>query len=169
MPRASFALLVASLTLASLSASGASGGAPTGAAGVTAEAPAKIVLRGRPSRQGPWRRYLWLKLVKVELTSFSVCAVWNRTLPPPPTCRAAPGERLPQGTILRLEQRLPRVAGRVAGWKTVGISTDAALAAVLSNAVSRNRLGTVTYRTTLRNASGRILGTSNAFKVIWHK
>lgn len=130
------------------------------------------MLRGRQGSQGPWRRYLWLKLVKVELTSFSVCAVWNRTSPPPPTCRAARGDRLPRGTIMRLEQRLPRAGLRRAGspgWRTVGTSADAALTAVLSNAVSRNRLGLVSYRVTLRNALGRVLGTSNTFKVFWHK
>jgi hypothetical protein len=121
------------------------------------------VLRGRQGSQGPWRHYLRLKLVKVEVTSFSVCAVWNRASPPPPTCRASRGTRLPGGTIMRLEQRR---AG--AGWRVVGTSRDAALEAVLSNTVSGNRPGAVSYRVTLRNVSGRILGTSNAFKVFWN-
>lgn len=171
MPRALLALLV--VVLAFPLASGASGTGAASATRATAGAATKIVLRGRQGSQGPWRRYLWLKFVKGGVpTSFSVCAVWNRTSPPPPTCRAARGDRLPRGTLMRLEQRLPRAGLRSAGipgWRTVGTSTDAALAAVLSNAVSRNRLGTVSYRVTLRNASGRILGTSNTFKVFWHK
>jgi hypothetical protein len=165
MSRAAFALLVASLALASPLASGASSCRATSAVSATTEAATKIVLRGRQGGGGPWKRYLWLELVRSQLTSFSVCAVWNRTSSPPPTCRAARGDRLPEGAIMRLEQRLPRSPG----WRTVGTSTEAALGAVLSNDVSRNRLGTVTYRVTLRNASGRILGTSNTFKVFWHR
>jgi hypothetical protein len=71
---------------------------------------------------------------------------------------------------MRLEQRLARSRLRRAkspGWRTVGTSRDAALAAVLSNAVSGNRLGEVSYRVTLRNASGRVFRTSNTFKVFW--
>lgn len=173
MSRVLFGLLVVVVALSFPLASGASGGRAVSVASVTTGAAATIVLLGRQGSQGPWRRYLWLKLVKVELTSFSVCAIWNRTAPPPPTCRAARGDRLPEGTAMRLEQQRPVGAGlRSAGspgWRTVGISTEAALAAVLSNAVSRNRLGAVSYRVTLRNASGRVLRTSNTFKVFWHK
>ena len=166
MPRALFAALAALLCLPSVLASGASGAGtgPSSAARFTTGAAAPIVLRGRQGSQGPWRRYLWLKLVKVELTSFSVCAVWNRASPPPPTCHAARGDRLPRGTIMRLEQRLARRAS----WRTVGTSRDAALTAVLSNAVSGNRPGAVSYRVTLRSASGRVFRTSNTFKVFWH-
>ena len=64
---------------------------------------------------------------------------------------------------MRLEQRRGGP-----GWRVVGTSRDAALEAVLSNTVSGNRPGAVSYRVTLRNVSGRILGTSNAFKVFWH-
>lgn len=164
MPRALFALLVASLALSSPLASDASGGKEATVAGVTTGADAKIVLRGRKGSQGPWRHYLWLKLVKVEVMSFSVCAIWNRASSPPPSCHAPRGTRLPRGTTLRLEQRRSGP-----GWKTVGTSTDAALQAVLSNTVAGNRLGAVSYRVTLRRASGRVLGTSNTFKVYWNK
>ena len=172
MPRVLLALLAVSLVLSCFPASGtvAAGATPPGAADGAKQA-APIVLRGRVGLAGPWRRYLWLKLVRFDITSFSVCAIWNRSSPPPPNCHAAPEDRLPQGTVLRLEQRLPlsrlrRASSRV--WRTVGISRDAALTAVLSNTVSGNRLGVVEYRVTLRGASGRIFRISNTFKVFWH-
>jgi hypothetical protein len=171
MPRAPFALLAVSLVPSSPPAFGAfaAGATPPSAADGTKQG-APIVLRGRVGLQGPWRRYLWLKLVRVDVTSFSVCAVWNRASPPPPNCHAAPGDRLPQGTVLRLEQRFARSRLRRANpaWRTVGISRDAALSAVLSNTVSGNRLGVVTYRVTLRSPAGRVFRTSNTFKVFWH-
>jgi hypothetical protein len=137
-----------------------------------ATAAAPIALRGRRPAHGPWRSYLWLKLVRTDIVNFTVCAVW-RQRPPQASCRAAPGNRLPAGTIMRLEQRpigkgLRRSDSR--GWGMVGASTDAALEAVLSNAVSGNRVGTVTYRVTLRRiAGGRALATSNTFRVYWHR
>lgn len=165
MPRALFALLVVSLALSSSLACDASGGRETTVAGVTTGAPARIVLRGRQGGEEQWRRSLSLKLIQVEVTNFSVCAIWNRaSSPPPPSCRAPRGTRLPSGTTLRLEQRRSGP-----GWKTVGTSTDAALQAVLSNTVAGNRLGAVSYRVTLRGASGRVLRTSNTFNVYWKK
>jgi hypothetical protein len=172
MPRALFAAFAVSLGLSFALASGVSGAGtrPSSAAGAMTGAAAPIVLRGRPGSQGPWRRYLWLKLDRNDVTSFSVCAIWNRTSPPPPTCHAAPGARLPRGTVMRLEQlagrsRLRRGASR--RWRTVGTSRDAALTAVLSNAVAGNRPGAVLYKVTLRNRAGRIYRTSNTFKVFW--
>jgi hypothetical protein len=162
VPRILFTLLVASLMLSAPSVSGA-GTKPSSGAGATTEAASKIVLRGRKGIQGPWRRYLWLKLVRGGIpVSFSVCAVWNQPLLTP-ACQAAPGKRLPEGTTMRLEQ------SRKAVWKRVGLSTEPALEAVLSNDVSGNRLGTVFYRVTLRQPSGRVLRTSNTFRVVWHK
>jgi hypothetical protein len=167
MPRALLALLAVWLVLSSPPASGAFGaGAGPRSKPDSARQGAPIVLRGRVGLAGPWRRYLWLKLRRVDITTFSVCAIWNRSSPPPPNCHGAPGDRLPQGTVLRLEQRRLRPASRP--WTTVGISRDAALSAVLSNTVSGNRLGTVTYRVTLRSPEGRIFRTSNAFNVFWH-
>jgi hypothetical protein len=164
VPCALFALLALSLALSAPPAGGASAGRPAGVAGVETGAAATIVLRGRQGSYGPWRRYLWLKLVRSDVISFSVCAVWARPGSPPPTCRAARGTRLPRGTVMRLEQRR---AGP--GWKVVGTSREPALQAVLSNAVSGNRLGEVSYRVTLRNRAGRVFRTSNTFKVFWHR
>jgi hypothetical protein len=125
--------------------------------------PATIVLRGRQGSEGPWRRSLSLKLIRVDVTSFSVCAIWKRaSSSPPPNCRAPRGTRLPLGTTLRLEQRRSGP-----GWKTVGTSNHPALEAVLSNTVAGNRPGEVSYRVTLRGASGRVFRTSNTFSVDW--
>ena len=64
---------------------------------------------------------------------------------------------------MRLEQH------RTVGWKRVGLSEGPALEAVLSDAVSGHRAGTVLYRVRLSQRSGRVLRTSNTFRVIWHK
>lgn len=167
MPRALFALFAVSLALSSSLACDTSDGREATVGEVTPGAPAKIVLRGRQGPQDPWRRSLSLKLrlSELEVTSFSVCAIWNRaSSTPPPDCHAPRGTRLPSGTTLRLEQRRSGP-----GWKTVGTSTDAALQAVLSNNVSGNRPGAVSYRVTLRRASGHVLRTSNAFVVYWNE
>jgi hypothetical protein len=167
MPRALFALLAVSLALSSSLACDASGSGEGTVADATTEAPSKIVLRGRQGIQDPWQRSLSLdlKLSELEVTSFSVCAIWKRSSSsPPPTCSAPRGTRLPSGTTLRLEQRRSGP-----GWRTVGTSDDAALESVLSNLVSGNRPGAVSYRVTLRSASGRILRTSNTFKVLWNE
>jgi hypothetical protein len=165
MRRIPFALLAASLVLSAPlvgRASGASVG-PSTAERVTTAAAEKIVLRGRRGIQGPWRSYLWLKLVRGgKPTSFTLCAVWNQQLLTP-ACRTAGGRTLPEGATMLLEQR------RSAGWKRVGFSTEAVLEAVLSNSESGSRLGTVYYRVKLQDASRRVLGTSNKLKVIWHK
>jgi hypothetical protein len=155
-------LLAASLVLASPLPYGASGAVASSPTRVTTGAAAKIMLRGRQGIAGPWRSYLWLKLVRTDIVSFSVCALWDQRLLAP-ACRSTRGKTLPQGTIMRLEQR------RTAGWKRVALSPEAALEAVLSNAVSGNRLGVVSYRVTLRNPTGHIRATSNTFKVFWHK
>jgi len=164
MPRLLIALVAASLALWFPLGSGASA-RPSGAAGVKNAAVATIVLRGRTGISGPWRSYLRLRLVRGGIpVSFSVCGVWGEHPSLTPECDAAPGERLPEGTMLRVEQH------RTVGWKRVGLSPESAVEAVLSNAVSGNRVGTVYYRVTLRErVSGRILRTSNTFKVIWHK
>jgi hypothetical protein len=163
MPRVFVALVAASLVLSAPSVSGA-GARPSSGAGVTTAAVATIALRGRTGIYGPWRKYLRLRLVRGGIpVSFSVCAVWGEQPVLTPECQAPPGNRLPEGTTMRLEQH------RTVGWKRVGLSTGAALEAVLSDAVSGSRLGTVFYRVTLRQRSGRVLRTSNTFRVIWHK
>jgi hypothetical protein len=159
VPRAALALLVVlTLALASVAAAGVESGP-----GSVGGPDASILLRGRQGIQGPWRRYLWLRLNRHSVISFTVCAVRNRTKPTP-SCAPPQGERLPQGSILKLEQRR---AGR--GWRTVAISRGPALQAVLSNGVTGNRLGTISYRVTLRNEGGRAVETSNTFKVYWTK
>lgn len=163
MLRALFALLVVSVALASSLACDASESREGTVTEVNAGPPPTIVLRGRQGSEGPWRRSLSLKLIEVDVTSFSVCAIWNRaSSPPPPNCGAPRGTRLPSETTLRLEQRRSGP-----GWKTVGTSKDPALEAVLSNAVAGNRPGAVFYRVTLRGASGRVFSTSNTFRVDW--
>jgi hypothetical protein len=162
MPRAILALVAVLLTLSSLLVPGASG-RPSSAAGVTNLAVATITLRGRTGIEGPWRRFLRLKLVRGGIPiSFSVCAVWGDPPSLTPECEAAPGDRLPEETTMRLEQR------RTTAWKRVGLSTGPALQAVLSNAVSGSRVGSVFYRVRLLQSSGRVLRTSNTFRVIWH-
>jgi hypothetical protein len=163
MPRLLFALVAASLVLSAPSVSGA-GSKPSSGAGAAPAAAATIVLRGRTGIDGPWRSYLRLRFVRGGIpVSFTVCAVWADKPLLTPECRAAPGQRLPEGTRMRLEQR------RQAGWRRVGLSIEPALEAVLSNAVSGNRPGTVYYRVRLLQPSGRVLRTSNTFRVIWHK
>jgi hypothetical protein len=164
MPRALFALVAGLLALSSPLVSGASV-SPSSGGGATTAAAATIVLRGRTGISGPWRSYLRLKLVRGGIpVSFSVCGVWGEHPSLTPECDAPPAERLPEGTMLRVEQH------RTVGWKRVGLSLEPAVEAVLSNAVAGNRLGTVYYRVTLRERlSGRILRTSNTFRVVWHK
>ena len=146
--------------LAAVSTAGAAESA-SGPASAGAVSASKIVLRGREGIQGPWRRYLWLKLHRFGITSFTVCAVRNAKFLSP-SCRPPSGARLPQGSILKLEQGRQ---GR--GWRTVAISREAALQAVLSNTVTGNRLGATSYRVTLRNSAGRVVETSNMFRVYW--
>jgi hypothetical protein len=172
VPRALLALLVVFLAPGSPLVFGASGAGPAGGSQVATGAAAKITLQGSRLQRGPWRRSLSLQLVKgFKPISFYVCAVWGEGTPQQP-CRAAAGSKLPAGATMRLEQRPIGPAVRrpdSPGWGMVGLSSGALLEAVLSNNVSGNRLGTVTYRVTLRNESGRVLATSNMFKVAWHK
>jgi hypothetical protein len=158
------ALLAALLALLAPLAAGASV-TPTRGAHSSKATEATITLGGRTGIDGPWRRALRLKLKRGGVpVSFSVCAVWGDPPSLTPECLQASSQRLPEGTVLRLEQH------RTVGWKRVGLSPVPTLHAVLSNAVAGNRFGTVLYRVTLRErGSGRILRTSNPFKVVWHK
>jgi hypothetical protein len=159
-----FAPLTAMLALLAPLISGASA-SPTSGSRATTAAVATIRLGGRTGIDGPWRRALRLKLKRGGIPlSFSVCAVWGEPPSLTPECLQASSNRLPEGTVLRLEQH------RTVGWKRVGLSPVPTLHAVLSNAVAGNRYGTVFYRVTLRErGSGRILRTSNTFRVVWHK
>ena len=40
---------------------------------------------------------------------------------------------------------------------------------MLSNTITGNAYGTLRYRVTLRDASGHVLATSNAIKLVWHR
>jgi hypothetical protein len=164
MRRLVFAPLTAMLALFAPLVSGASA-SPTNGSRATTAAVATIKLGGRTGIEGPWRRALRLKLKRGGIpVSFSVCAVWGEPPALTPECLQASDERLPEGTMLRLEQH------RTVGWKRVGLSPVPTLYAVLSNAVAGNRFGTVFYRVTLRErGSGRILRTSNTLRVVWHK
>jgi hypothetical protein len=167
MPRAFLVLSVVAAVLAAPLASGA-GVRPSSGIGVEKPAVATITLRGRTGIEGAWRTILRLKLRKTGIpTSFSLCGVWGD--PPVLTAECDPNaaERLPDGSMLRVEQSRKAVGGV---WKRVGQSQSTAVDAVLSNAVSGNRLGTVYYRVTLRHSStNQVLRTSNTFRVIWHK
>jgi hypothetical protein len=166
MPRALFALVAVLLALSSPLVSGASV-RPSSKAGVTTAAVATISLRGRTGIEGAWRSSLRLRLRRTAIpTSFSLCAVWGDPPSLTPECDAPSGERLPEGSTMRLEQSRKLVN---AAWKRVGFSAGPALSAVLSNSVSGNRLGTVFYRVTLRQSTGTVLRTSNTFRVVWHK
>jgi hypothetical protein len=159
--RASLVLAVLAVTLAFAAASPAAASDRTVGANY-ATADSVIVLRGRKGIAGPWRRYLWVKLDRSRITSFTVCAARGlKSLSPSCTPR---GGALPTGSVLRLEQRR---AGR--SWRTVAISREPALQAVLSNSVTGNRVGTTSYRVTLRNGAGRVVETSNMFRVYWTK
>jgi hypothetical protein len=164
VPRAALALVCTSVILASLLASGAYGGSTSKAVTGT------ITLRAR-YHGGLWRKSLYLKLVKVRLSDFSVCAIWNRPAGETFDCGPASMRQLPDGTSLRLEQSPIARAVRRAdspGWGMLGSSPDAALGAVLSNLVSGNRAGTFRYRVTLRDSSNQLLVASNTLTVVWH-
>jgi hypothetical protein len=165
MSRAVAALLVASVALSLPLAAGASPHAKAKgrAAGGT------IALRARINR-GQWQRSLHLKLVKLQLKDFSMCAIWNNPKGSAFDCRAAARRALPAGTIMRLEQR-PRVKAPPSegspGWGIVGASTGSALGAVISNLVTGNKRGTFKYRVTLRDRANHILAQSNTFTLVW--
>ena len=141
------------------------GARPSAATGVAAGTASPFLLRGRQQATGPWKRYLWLKLNRFDIIRFSVCGAWNQRITP--TCAVARGNALPNGALLKLEQQFG--SAKRPSWRTVGVSSEPALQAVLSNTVSRNRLGAVSYRLTLRDASNRIVRTSNLFKVFWSR
>ncbi len=163
MLRTALALVAASLALAIPVAAGAAGGD-------TAAVNGAITLRAK-FHQGPWKKSLYLKLVKLRLDSFSLCAIWNHKNGDPFDCDAAAANSLPEGTILRLEQSpIARALKRSdsPGWGMLGASQDGALGAVLSNLLTGNKRGTFHYRVTLRDRSGQVLVTSNTFTLVWH-
>jgi len=171
VPRFALALFAALIALASPLAGAAVDFPGVGLPG--AGSPGTIGLRARQG-QAFWKTSLSLRLVKTRLIAFELCAIWNR----PPTskwgrgCNAAPSNKLPEGTALRLEQSPVRRAIARAdspGWGLLGMSEHAAAEAVLSNPVGGNRLGRLRYRATLRNRAGEILATSNTVELVWHR
>jgi hypothetical protein len=164
VPRAVLALFVASVVLASPLASGAYGGRTT-----TAETGTNT-LRASYHR-GLRQKSLYLKLFKLRLTDFSLCAIWTRPAGETFDCELASKRQLPEGTILRLEQSPVAKAVKrpeSPGWGMLGASPDAALGAVLSNLVSGNQVGTFRYRVTLRDRTNQLLVASNTLSVVWH-
>jgi hypothetical protein len=173
-------LLVLAFGIAALGAGCGADSEPTGEASTTAPATTAehelartITVLGSRHNSGPFEDSLSLKLVDgTEPIPFYVCAAWGKEQAPA-GCVAARGTRLPAGTTLRLEQHPPGPAVRYPdspGWGTVGTSETPELSAPLSNGVTGNRFGKVTFRATLRDrASGRLLATSNTFTLTWHK
>jgi hypothetical protein len=141
------------------------GGFPARTGDATVADATPFLLRGRREATGAWKRYLWLKHTRFDIIRFSVCGVWNQAISP--TCAVARGNSLPSGALLKLEQR--QGSAKRPSWRTVGVSLEPALQAVLSNTVSRNRFGVVAYRLTLRNESNRVVRASNVFKVFWSR
>ena len=176
MLRASLILAAVSAVLALPLGSDASihrAGAPAGAQHAAADPPGTITVRARTGR-GVWRKSLSLKLNKDRLVTFEVCGLWNQ----PPSvlftakCTAPAGTKLPNGTLLRLEQNPIRKALRRAdspGWGLLAMTDHSEIEAVLSNTLTGNVYGTFHYRVTLRNPSGQVLATSNALTLYWHR
>jgi hypothetical protein len=164
-------LVAASVGFACTLASGATAGpAQRSGARAAAQSADAITLRLR-TRLGPWKKSLYLRLVRTDVRSFSACAIRNWE----PTSQRFGcdnlGARLPQRT-LRLEQSPVAKAARRAdspGWGMLGLSIHDRLTAVLSNTASGNRFGLVYYRVTLRAPSGRVLAQSNRVVVNWHR
>ena len=168
----------AALFLATVLAAGCSGaddtagtttGAETGA--IAAPSTPKIALRVGRTNTGPWLTSLALEHGPDGVpTNFFVCAAWDQTRLPE-GCDAAPAAELPEGTILRLEQRPVGAAVASAdspGWATVGTSDGADLSVPLSDFVSGLDVERATYRVTLRpRAGGEALATSNPITVSW--
>lgn len=147
----------------------------TNASDVGARASARagdsIKLRAR-TRLGAWRTGMSLRLVKTNLISFSVCGVWDEPASRRFTCAVPRAVKLPDRTVMRLEQRPIKRALKQAdtpGWGLLATSQEPSLRAVLSNTVTGDRTGRFHYRVTLRDAAGRILQRSNILTVVWHR
>ena len=174
--RASLIFVAVSVALACPLGSGASihrTGSPASAKRAAADASGTITLRARIGR-GAWKKSLSLRLNKDKLFAFAVCGLWDQ--PPTaaftPKCTAPAGTKLPNGTMLRLEQNpirkaLPRADSP--GWGLLAMTDHAEIEAVLSNTLTGNVYGTFHYRVTLRDVSGQVLATSNALAVYWHR
>src|SRR6266550_3501025 len=137
-------------------------------AGKSSAVTGTITLRAK-FHGGLWKKSLYIKLVKLRLTDFTLCAIWTRPAGETFDCELASKRQLPEGTIMRLEQSpVAKAVNRPEspGWGMLGASPDAALGAVLSNLVSGNRVGTFKYRVTLRDRSNQLLVASNTLSVV---
>lgn len=148
-------------------------GSPAGAQRAAADPPGTITVRARLGR-GVWKKALSLRLNKDKLITFAVCGLWDQpaTIAFTPKCVAASGDKLPNGTFLRLEQNPIKKALRRAdspGWGLLAMTDHSEIEAVLSNTITGNVYGTFHYRVTLRNVSGQVLATSNSLTVYWHR
>jgi hypothetical protein len=118
-----------------------------------------------------WVTKLSLKLNKVKLVAFRVCGVWNWPADQQFGCLGT-GSRLPERTVLRMEQSPIANAMRRAdspGWGMVGLSSDPVIRTPLSNTLTGDKYGTFYYRVTLRDLRGKVLLTSNKVTLVWHK
>jgi hypothetical protein len=171
MSRLSLTLALAAVLAAGCSGDDGTGQATTSTGTVATPSASKITLRGARTNTGPWVRSLSLEHGADGVpVGFFVCAAWDEASLPE-GCDAAPGAKLPSGTILRLEQRPAGSAVANAdspGWGTVGTSEQAELEVPLSDFVSGLDVRTATYRVTLRRLEGGpALATSNTITVTW--
>jgi hypothetical protein len=134
----------------------------------------KIRLLEAAQSDGPWTRRLSLRLGRGGVpTQFYVCALRTQRDGADRPCGADEGGTLPARSTLRLEQHpvgpgLERPDSP--GWGLVGTSDEPELKLTLSDFVSAdNKPGTVTYRVTLRDPSGRVTATSNKITISWHR
>jgi len=145
----------------------AAGGGTRHARAATADT---VLLRGRlPGRA--WTTSLYLKLVKTNLRSFFLCAIWNHQPGTSYDCAGASDNPLPPGYTLRMEQTPVGPARKQKdspAWGLIGMSTDGSVGTPVSNTLAGNHTGVVRYRTTLRDSSGQVLATSNLFVANWH-
>src|SRR6266480_378657 len=76
---------------------------------------------------GLWKKSLYIKLVKLRLTDFTLCAIWTRPAGETFDCELASKRQLPEGTIMRLEQSPVAKAVKrpeSPGWGMLGASPD---------------------------------------------
>jgi hypothetical protein len=132
-----------------------------------------ITLLESAHNDGPWSRTLTRPLGKAGVpVLFHLCGVRGATNPADP-CAATSPAKLPPGSSFRLEQQPvgPGVERPDApGWGLVATADQPTFELSLSDFVStNNKPGRVTYRATLRDRDGNILGTSNTVTVNWHR
>jgi len=132
-----------------------------------------ITLLESAHNDGPWSRRLTRPLGRAGVpVQFYVCGVRGPVNPKEP-CLAASPSALPAGSAIRLEQQPvgPGVErADTPGWGLVATADSQTFKVVLSDFVStNNKPATVTYRATLRDRDGKILGMSDTATVTWHR